>query len=100
MGVTCSSVAPTCLSTSSGVMWNEENKAGLLRHIPQAILFDSYGSSEGDGLGGSVSVGGSCSCNASRAAVSAWAIAGNSAAVTATAMALRFARTECITRSP
>ena len=44
--------------TSSGVMWNEENKAGLLRHIPQAILFDSYGSSEGVGLGGSVSVGG------------------------------------------
>jgi fatty-acyl-CoA synthase len=44
--------------TSSGVMWNEENKAGLLRHMPQAILFDSYGSSEGVGLGGSVSVGG------------------------------------------
>ena len=44
--------------TSSGVMWNEENKAGLLRHMPQAIMFDSYGSSEGVGLGGSVSVGG------------------------------------------
>ncbi|MGD9702191.1 MAG: acyl-CoA synthetase [Acidimicrobiia bacterium] len=44
--------------SSSGVMWSEENKMGLLRHIPQAILFDSYGSSEAVGLGGSVSAGG------------------------------------------
>src|SRR5829696_6008687 len=29
------------LISSSGVMWSEENKAGLLRHLPQAILFDS-----------------------------------------------------------
>ena len=41
--------------SSSGVMWSQENKAGLLRHIPQMILFDSFGSSEAVGLGGSVS---------------------------------------------
>jgi fatty-acyl-CoA synthase len=43
------------LMTSSGVMWSQENKEGLLRHIPQAVLFDSYGSSEAVGLGASVS---------------------------------------------
>src|SRR5205823_4942598 len=47
------------LISSSGVMWSEENKAGLLRHLPQAILFDSLGSSEAVGLGGSVSTSGS-----------------------------------------
>jgi acyl-CoA synthetase (AMP-forming)/AMP-acid ligase II len=41
--------------TSSGVMWSQENKDGLLRHLPQAILFDSLGSSEAVGLGSSVS---------------------------------------------
>jgi fatty-acyl-CoA synthase len=44
---------------SSGVMWSQEVKDGLLRHIPHAILFDSLGSSEGVGLGASVSAGGS-----------------------------------------
>ena len=39
-------------------MWSQENKAGLLRHLPQAILFDSLGSSEAVGLGGSMSVSG------------------------------------------
>ena len=43
------------LISSSGVMWSQENKDGLLRHVPGAILFDSYGSSEAVGLGGSVS---------------------------------------------
>ncbi|MGD9996322.1 MAG: acyl-CoA synthetase [Ilumatobacteraceae bacterium] len=43
---------------SSGVMWSQENKAGLLRHMPQLIIFDSYGSSEAVGLGGSVSARG------------------------------------------
>ncbi len=46
------------LISSSGVMWSEENKAGLLRHLPQTILFDSLGSSEAVGLGGSTSVSG------------------------------------------
>ena len=40
--------------SSSGVMWSQENCAGLLRHMPQAILFDSFGSSEAVGLGASV----------------------------------------------
>jgi len=46
------------LMVSSGVMWSRENKDGLLRHIPQVILFDSFGSSEAVGLGGSVSAAG------------------------------------------
>jgi fatty-acyl-CoA synthase len=46
------------LISSSGVMWSQENKDGLLRHLPGAILFDSYGSSEAVGLGGSVSAQG------------------------------------------
>jgi fatty-acyl-CoA synthase len=44
--------------SSSGVMWSKENKQGLLRHIPQVVLFDSFGSSEAVGMGGSVSVAG------------------------------------------
>ncbi len=43
------------LITSSGVMWSQDNKAGLLEFIPQAILFDSFGSSEAVGMGASVS---------------------------------------------
>ncbi|MEO1062997.1 MAG: acyl-CoA synthetase [Actinomycetota bacterium] len=41
--------------TSSGVMWSQEVKEGLLRHVPQAMLIDSYGSSEAVGMGASVS---------------------------------------------
>jgi fatty-acyl-CoA synthase len=40
---------------SSGVMWSQDNKAGLLRHMPQALLTDAFGSSEAIGLGTSVS---------------------------------------------
>ena len=40
---------------SSGVMWSHDNKQGLLQHMPQALLFDSFGSSEAVGLGISVS---------------------------------------------
>jgi fatty-acyl-CoA synthase len=43
------------LIVSSGTMWGQESKDGILRHIPQALVFDSYGSSEAIGLGGSVS---------------------------------------------
>ena len=39
---------------SSGVMWSREVKQGLLRHIPQAILVDSFGSSEAVGFGTSM----------------------------------------------
>jgi fatty-acyl-CoA synthase len=39
-------------------MWSQDNKDGLLEHLPQAILFDSFGSSEAVGLGGSASTKG------------------------------------------
>jgi acyl-CoA synthetase (AMP-forming)/AMP-acid ligase II len=41
--------------SSSGVMWSQEIKAGLLEHIPQVLLIDSLGSSEAVGLGASAS---------------------------------------------
>ena len=44
--------------TSSGVMWSQETKNGLLEHLPEVSLVDSYGSSEAVGLGSSVSVKG------------------------------------------
>ncbi len=37
--------------TSSGVMWSRENKHGLLRHMPDALLIDSFSSSEAMSLG-------------------------------------------------
>ncbi|MGY6500578.1 MAG: acyl-CoA synthetase [Acidimicrobiales bacterium] len=40
---------------SSGVMWSQETKDGLLRHLPNTIMSDSYGSSEAIGLGTSSS---------------------------------------------
>ena len=40
--------------TSSGVMWSMEVKQGLLRHIPQVALMDSFGASEAVGFGMSV----------------------------------------------
>ncbi len=46
------------LMTSSGVMWSQENKDGLIGHMPDVMLFDSYGSSEAVGLGASVSAKG------------------------------------------
>jgi len=45
--------------TSSGVMWSQEVKSGLLRHLPGVVLFDSLGSSEAIGLAASLSAGGS-----------------------------------------
>jgi 3-oxocholest-4-en-26-oate---CoA ligase len=41
--------------TSSGVMWSQETKAGLLRHNPTMMLIDAFSSSEAIGLGQSVS---------------------------------------------
>ncbi|WP_068876537.1 MULTISPECIES: acyl-CoA synthetase [unclassified Phenylobacterium] len=38
---------------SSGVMWSREVKAGLLGHIPQVVLMDSFGASEALGFGSS-----------------------------------------------
>ena len=43
---------------SSGAMWSYENKQGLLRHLPQAMLVDAFSSSEAFGLGTSASTAG------------------------------------------
>ncbi len=42
---------------SSGVMWSEETKLGLLRHHPTMMLIDAFSSSEALGMGTSVSSG-------------------------------------------
>jgi 3-oxocholest-4-en-26-oate---CoA ligase len=42
---------------SSGVMWSEETKQGLLRHHPGMLLVDAFSSSEAIGMGTSVSSG-------------------------------------------
>jgi 3-oxocholest-4-en-26-oate---CoA ligase len=43
---------------SSGVMWSQETKNGLLEHLPTTMLVDSLGSSEAIGMGASVSTKG------------------------------------------
>jgi fatty-acyl-CoA synthase len=43
---------------SSGVMWSEETKRGLLGHHPNMILQDAFSSSEALGMGASISGGG------------------------------------------
>lgn len=40
--------------TSSGVMWSMDVKRGLIRHMPQVALMDSFGASEAVGFGMSV----------------------------------------------
>jgi 3-oxocholest-4-en-26-oate---CoA ligase len=42
---------------SSGAMWSEEIKEGLLRHHPNMVLIDAFASSEALGMGISVSSG-------------------------------------------
>jgi fatty-acyl-CoA synthase len=44
--------------SSSGSMWSQENKRGLLSHARNAVIFDSFGSSEAVGLGVSASAPG------------------------------------------
>jgi fatty-acyl-CoA synthase len=39
---------------SSGVMWSQETKQGLLKHVPQAMLVDAFSSSEAIGMGMSI----------------------------------------------
>jgi fatty-acyl-CoA synthase len=46
------------LIASSGVMWSQETKEGLLRHHPNMLLSDGFSSSEAIGMGASVSGGG------------------------------------------
>jgi acyl-CoA synthetase (AMP-forming)/AMP-acid ligase II len=55
---------------SSGVMWSEETKQGLLRHHPGMLLVDAFSSSEAIGMGTSVSSGSSA---AHTARVQLWA---------------------------
>jgi fatty-acyl-CoA synthase len=43
---------------SSGVMWSEATKDGLLRHHPAMLLVDAFSSSEALGMGQSISGGG------------------------------------------
>jgi fatty-acyl-CoA synthase len=43
--------------TSSGAMWSEENKKGLLAHHPAMLLVDVFSSSEALGMGQSISAG-------------------------------------------
>ena len=44
--------------TSSGVMWSQPVKEGLLKHHPGMLLVDSLGSSEAVGMGSSTSMAG------------------------------------------
>jgi fatty-acyl-CoA synthase len=44
--------------SSSGSMWSQENKRGLLSHCANAVIFDSFGSSEAVGMGMSASAPG------------------------------------------
>jgi fatty-acyl-CoA synthase len=44
-------LTPVKLIVSSGVLWSPAVKQGLLRHIPHALLMDSFGSSEAMGFG-------------------------------------------------
>jgi acyl-CoA synthetase (AMP-forming)/AMP-acid ligase II len=46
---------------SSGVMWSEETKQGLLGHHPSMLLVDAFSSSEALGMGSSISSGASAS---------------------------------------
>jgi 3-oxocholest-4-en-26-oate---CoA ligase len=41
--------------SSSGSMWSQENKRGLLKFCTNAVIYDSFGSSEAVGLGASAS---------------------------------------------
>ena len=50
-------ISSLIMVTSSGVMWSEPVKEGLLRHNPNMLLIDVFSSSEALGLGASVSSG-------------------------------------------
>jgi 3-oxocholest-4-en-26-oate---CoA ligase len=45
------------LLNSSGVMWSQATKNGLMGHLPAIMIYDSLGSSEAVGMGASVSAG-------------------------------------------
>jgi len=50
--------------TSSGVMFSEASKQGLLRHAPNALILDAFSSSEALGMGQSVSAAGAATSTA------------------------------------
>ena len=52
------------LISSSGVMWSQSTKDGLVAQIPGVMLYDSLGSSEAVGIGSSVSAGASVAATA------------------------------------
>jgi 3-oxocholest-4-en-26-oate---CoA ligase len=54
-------LASLFLVASSGVMWSEPVKQGLLKHHPSMILVDAFSSSEALGMGTSVSSGSNAS---------------------------------------
>jgi fatty-acyl-CoA synthase len=47
-------VSSILMIVSSGVMWSQEVKHGMLEHMPQAMLSDGFSSSEAIGMGQSV----------------------------------------------
>jgi len=51
-------ISSLVMLSSSGVMWSEATKQGLLRHHPNMLLVDAFSSSEALGMGQSVSGGG------------------------------------------
>jgi fatty-acyl-CoA synthase len=59
--------------SSSGSMWSQENKRGLLSHVTNAVIMDSFGSSEAVGMGVSASAPGA------EAATAAFALGPNCA---------------------
>jgi len=58
-------ISSLILVTSSGVMWSEQVKEGLLRHHPGMMLVDAFSSSEALGMGTSVSGASGTSATAS-----------------------------------
>ncbi len=53
---------------SSGVMWSQATKDGLLRHSPKMLLVDTLGSSEAIGMASSVSTGSGENASSARTA--------------------------------
>ncbi|MBI2708983.1 MAG: acyl-CoA synthetase [Actinobacteria bacterium] len=50
--------------TSSGVMFSEQSKEALVRHLPQVMIIDAFSSSEAVGMGASVSTASDTSATA------------------------------------
>src|SRR3546814_19413760 len=57
-------ISSLVMISSSGVMFSEESKQGLLRHHPGMMIVDAFSSSEALGMGQSVSTAGGTSAPA------------------------------------